>query len=135
MASIDKRSNYKVAKAFSPALINSSTTTAGTKFDTAGYEAVTLIMECGVVAAGAVTPLVEDSADNSTFAPVDDTFLVGLEAAAAAVLLATGAVATIGYVGKKRYVRLSFVSDGTTNLTVGATVILDAANQKPAAVS
>ena len=121
--------------AFSTALINTATTTNGAKLDLAGFESCTFSMHCGVVTAGAVTPLVEDSDDNTTFAPVTDTFLIGTEAAAAAALLATGAVATIGYVGKKRYARLSYVSDGTTNLTVGATAIKEAAHEKPASVS
>lgn len=135
MSSRDKRTNMAAVKAFSTALINSSTTTAGSKLDLAGFESCTFVMFCGVVTAGAVTPLVEDSADNTTFAPVSDTFLVGTEAAAAAVLLATGAVATIGYIGHKRYVRLSYVSDGTTNLTTGAVAIKECAHNSPAAVS
>ena len=135
MSSIDKRTNMAAVLGFSTALINSATTTNGAKIDLAGFESCTFAMHCGVVTAGAVTPLVEDSADNITFAPVADTFLIGTEAEAAAVLLATGAIATIGYVGKKPYVRLSYVSDGTTNLTAGATVIKEAAHEKPASVS
>ena len=135
MASRDKRSSIAVVKAFSPALINTATTTVGTAIDLQGFDSCTFVIAEGVKTAGAVTPLVEDSADNSTYAAVSDTFLIGTEAAAAAVLVATDAVATIGYVGHKRYVRLSLVSDGTTNLTIGATAIKDIAHNQPAAVS
>lgn len=133
MSSRDFRSNMGAVVAFSTALVNTDTTTAGAKLDLIGFESCTFVLQAGVVTAGDAQLLIEDSADNTTFAAVSDTFLIGTE-----VLTnvdGTGEITTIGYVGKKRYVRASIVSDNSANLTCGAIAVKEAAHEKPASVS
>ena len=118
MSSIDLHSTIFCYNALSNATINSDTTTVGAIIDTAGYESCEFIIKSGTRTDGTFTPLIQDGDDSglSDAAAVSDTFLVGTEAAAA--ITASNALGRIGYVGKKRYVRLSIVS---TSVTTGCT--------------
>lgn len=103
--------------------INTDTTTDGEKIDTQGFYGITFVIFTGTVTLGDVTPLIQDSDDNTTFADVTDVFLVGTEAGAILEAADDDSVSSIGYVGKKRYVRLSLVSDNSANLVVGAVAL------------
>jgi len=118
MSSIDLHSQIFCANALSNATIATDTTTVGAIIDTAGYESLEFIIKSGTRTDGTFTPLIQDGDDSglSDAAAVSDTFLVGTEAAAA--ITASNALGRIGYVGKKRYVRLSIVS---TSVTTGCT--------------
>lgn len=130
MASYDQKTSLKALKALNIASIATSTTTAGSSIDTKGFESLTLFVELGARTDGTFLPLVQDSDDNSTFADVVDTFLIGTEAEAS--LNTANTVKSIGYVGKKRYVKLSIVSSAVTSgATVSATAILSNANKRP----
>ena len=130
MASYDQKTSLKAIKALNIASIATSTTTAGSSIDTKGFESLTLFVELGARTDGTFLPLVQDSDDNSTFADVVDTFLIGTEAEAS--LNTANTVKSIGYVGKKRYVKLSIVSSAVTSgATVSATAILSNANKRP----
>lgn len=125
MSQFDSASQMAASVALNTASISSSTTTNGNIIDTQGYNALTLILSVGSRTDGTYTPLVRhgDAADLSDVADVDDADLVGTEALAA--ISASNTVKKIGYVGNKRYVRLSVVSTSvTTGATVGATAIL-----------
>lgn len=118
------------------AAISTDTTTAGTIIDTRGYEAVEFIFFSGARTDGTYTPLIEESDDSglSGSNAVADEDLLGTEAAAA--ISAANTVKRIGYVGHKRYVRLSVVSTGTSSgATVGAVAILGRANVRPTAAN
>lgn len=130
MASEDLRSNITVQNAFNTQTISSDTTTNGVIIDTAGYEGLTFVIKAGAVTAGDVTPLIQDGEDSglSDAANVADDFLIGTEAAAQ--IDAANEVFTIGYVGKKRYVRLSLVSANSANLVVGGEAILSDARHE-----
>lgn len=102
---IDERS------AFDAAAIASDTTTVGNIIDTAAHESLEFIMQLGTVTTGDFTLLLEES---------DDSGLAGSNVVAAADILGALVVTTasdqltrVGYVGKKRYVRASIVSDNT----------------------
>lgn len=131
MASQDLHSNIDERNAFDTQLINTSTTTVGEIIDTQGYESIEFIFKAGVVSAGDITPILEDGDDSalSDEAVVTSTFRLG----ALVALDATDGITRFGYVGKKRYVRLSALSDGTTDLTVGGTAILSAPHDAPVA--
>ena len=132
MASYDQKTSLKALKALNIASIATSTTTAGSSIDTKGFESLTLFVELGARTDGTFLPLVQDSDDNSTFADVVDTFLIGTEAEAS--LNTANTVKSIGYVGKKRYVKLSIVSSSVTSgATVSATAILSNASKRPVA--
>ena len=117
-----------------PRPISSSTTTNGVIIDTQGYNALTYLLNVGARTDGTYTPLVRhgDAADLSDVADVDDSDLVGTEANAA--INTANTVKKIGYVGNKRYVRLSVVSTSVTSgATVGATAVLGRPDVGPAA--
>jgi len=130
MASYDQKTSLKAVKAFNIASITASATTAGSSIDTKGFESLTLFVELGARTDGTFLPLIQDSDDNSTFADVIDQFLIGTEAEAS--LNTANTVKSIGYVGKKRYVKLSIVSSAvTTGATASATAILANASKRP----
>lgn len=131
MASQDMHNNIDERIALNTQVIASDTTTAGVIIDTQGYESVEFIVQAGVVTAGDVTPLLEDGDDSglSDAAAVAADFRLG-----SLVLLDTSNTLTrFGYVGKKRYVKLSVVTANSANLTVGGTVILSNPRTAPVA--
>jgi hypothetical protein len=130
MASYDQKTLLKPVKALNITAITSSTTTAGSSIDTKGFESLTLFVELGARTDGTFLPLVQDSDDNINFVDVADQFLIGTEAEAQ--INTANTIKTIGYVGKKRYVKLSIVSTAVGGgATVSATGILANASVKP----
>jgi len=133
MSSIDLHSQIFCYNALSNATIATDTTTVGAIIDTAGYESCEFIIKSGTRTDGTYTPLIEESDDSgmSGATAVSDTFLVGTEAAAA--ITASNALGRIGYVGKKRYVRLSIVSTSVTSgcTAFGAVAVLGNARTQP----
>jgi hypothetical protein len=133
MSSIDLHSQIFCYNALSNATIATNTTTVGAIIDTAGYESCEFIIKSGTRTDGTYTPLIQDGDDSglSDAAAVSDTFLVGTEAAAA--ITASNALGRIGYVGKKRYVRLSIVSTSVTSgcTAFGAVAVLGNARTQP----
>lgn len=121
----DLKNNIGASSAFDTQLINSSTTTDGNSIDLKGYDSCTFVIQTGVVTAGAVTVVLEESATgdfSGEETAVADADLIGTELLA--VVDTTSEVKTLGYIGDKRYVRFTLVSDGTTNLTVGVAAVL-----------
>jgi len=130
MATYDQKTSLKPVKALNIAVINSNATTAGNSIDLIGFEACTFVVELGARTDGTFLPLIQDSDDNSSFVNVDDQFLIGTEAEAS--LNTSNTVKSIGYVGKKRYVKLSLVSSAVTSgATASATAILGQSAVKP----
>ncbi len=134
MASVDLKNNIKTLSAFNSASITSSTTTAGNVIATAGYESLTFDNSIGTRTDGTYTPLIEDcdTVDGSFIAVADD-FLIGTEAEAA--ISASNTHSTIGYVGKKAFVKFSWVSSSVTSGSTGckSSAILGAAKHNPVA--
>jgi hypothetical protein len=131
MGQRDLHDNIDERVALNTQLINTDTTTAGVIIDTQGYESVEFIVQAGVVTAGDVTPLIEDG-DNvalSDAAVVAADFRLG----SLVLLDTTNDITRFGYVGKKRYVRLSAVTATSANLTVGGTVVLGHPHSAPVA--
>lgn len=133
MASRDLKNNIKVLNALNIASISSNTTTAGVEIDTQGYESVTFEIITGARTDGTVTPLIQESDTSGSYSgSVDDNDLVGLEADAA--LSTAHSRSRIGYIGTKRYVKLSLVSTAVTSgLTAGGSVILGNPKSAPVA--
>jgi hypothetical protein len=112
----DLHNNIKVVPALTPrAAIATDTTTVGTAVDLQGYESCEFLIASGVLTDGSYTPLIEESDDNSSYSAVADADLLSTEAAEAFALTDDAEVHKIGYVGHKRYVRLSLVSATTTS--------------------
>ena len=133
MASRDLKNDIKILKALNIAAISTNTTTVGEEIDTQGYESVTFEIITGARTDGTVTPLIQETDTSGSYSgSVDDDNLVGLEADAAISVLHSRS--RIGYIGTKRYVKLSLVSTSvTTGLTAGASVILSDAKHLPVA--
>ena len=133
MASRDLKNNIKIANALNIASISTNTTTAGVEIDTQGFESVTFEIITGARSDGTVTPLIQESDTSGSYSgSVDDDNLIGLETDAA--LSAAQSRSRIGYIGTKRYVKLSLVSTSvTTGLTAGASVILGNPKSAPVA--
>ena len=133
MASVDLKNGIKIVNGLNIAAITTNTTTLGVEVDTQGYESVTIEVMLGARTDGTVTPLLQETDVAGSYSgSVADEDLVGLEADAALSTLHTRS--RFGYVGKKRYVRLSLVSTGvTTGLTAGASVILGSPRSAPVA--
>ncbi len=114
MRDIYNRTNVKVA--VDNATIASDTTTVGNIIDRKGAESLMFVMIAGTITDGAYLPLVEHGDDSglSDAAAVPDAQLIGTEAEAAFALADDDETHKIGYVGDKRYVRLSIVSSATT---------------------
>lgn len=124
----DLHNNITPAVAKTIAAITTDTTTAGAIIDTKGYGAVEFIMMSGTITDGTYTPLIQEGDDSglSDAVAVSDDNLFGTEAGVAFVAADDNTVKRIGYrVGKYRYVRLNYVSTGTTSGgTLGAIAVL-----------
>ena len=112
----------------------------GAVIDMQGAAGLEYVLQVGAYTDGNVTPLVEDSDNGTDFTAVADTFLLdnvwvvatedgtavadtfllGTEAGAA---LTAAGVSKIGYIGSKRYVRLTAVTAAGSTLSVGASAI------------
>jgi hypothetical protein len=133
MASVDLKNNIKSLNALNIQAITTNATTAGVEIDTQGFDSVTFEILTGARTDGTVTPLIQESDTSGSYSgSVADEDLIGTEADAA--LSAAQSRSIIGYVGKKRYVKLSLVSTVVTSgLTAGASAILGSAKHNPVA--
>ncbi len=130
MASMDVGTSSLGVNAFDNQSITSDTTTVGNIIDSQGAEGLEFYIQSGTLNDGNFLPLIEDgdAANLSDASPVSDTFLIGTEADATFTDSAdNNKVKQIGYVGKKRFVRLSLVSTSTT----GANFLSSTAVQMP----
>lgn len=131
MASQEIHNDVSTLIARNVAAITSNTTSAGNIIDTRGFDALQFVLFTGARTDGTYTPLIEesDASDMSGSNPVADENLIGTGIStgqeAAAAISTANAETRIGYVGSRRYVRLSVVSTGVTSgATVGALAIL-----------
>lgn len=126
MAVFDTHNDVLQKVAFNIATVNTDATTTGNIIDTLGFEALEFMLLAGTLTAGTFTPLIEES-DNADFsgsnAVIDDD-LLGTEADAAFAATDDNEAKRVGYVGKKRYVRLSIVSASSANGVIGALAVL-----------
>jgi hypothetical protein len=132
MASFDMHNEIFAVIARNTAAISTNTTTAGVIIDTKGYEGLEFLIQSGARTDGSYLPLIEESDDSGMAGAVAvaDEDLLGLEVDA--TIAAANTVKRIGYVGHKRYVRLSLVSTGvTTGATLGAVAILSRGIMRP----
>lgn len=130
----DLFNNVVIKNALNTQEIATDTTTAGVIIDTAGFESLTFAVQSGTLTDGSYTVLIQEG-DNSSLTDataVADADLLGTEAGASFALADDNKVTKIGYLGTKRYVRLSIVSAGTTTGgTLGAVAILGHARYNP----
>ena len=127
MAQFDIHTRLLGVPALNPQTISSDTTTAGAIIDMQGYEALEFFIQSGTITTGVFTPLLQHGDDSglSDVATVPSDFVLGTIADATFTVAAAddNAVKKIGYVGKKRYVRLSIVTTSTGNGAIGAIAV------------
>lgn len=133
-SSVDIHNETTPQVALTTQAISTDTTTAGAIIDTQGFAANEFVMLSGTLTDGTYTPLIEEGDDSglSDAAAVSDTFLTNTEASAAFAATDDDTVKAIGYVGHKRYIRLSIVSASTsTGGTMSAICMQGAQFRKP----
>lgn len=116
MVQRDNHHNVKASSALDTQAITSDTTTAGNIIDTKGFESLEFVIQAGTLTDGAYAVLIEEGDDSglSDAAPVADADLLGTELLAGFAATDDDKVSRIGYLGSKRFARLSLVSTGTT---------------------
>lgn len=108
----DLHNNIKASRGLSPvAAVTDNTAFTSEIIDTANFGSCEFVWIAGSIADADVTftVLVEDgdNSDLSDNAAVDDAYLLGTESGAAPLLGSDNKVGKIGYVGPKRYVRVT----------------------------
>jgi hypothetical protein len=114
--------------------ITTDTTTVGVIIDTAGFTILELLVISSILAGGVYTSILEHGDDSglsdAAAVPVDEVL-------GSAVFTSSGVdnfkVKHIGYIGGKRYVRLSIVSVGAISGTLGALSVLGGSSHQPTA--
>ena len=101
----------------SPLSIEATTPIVSQSLDTKGFMAVSLMFATGTLTDLVATVLIEDSPDDVVYTAVADSFLIGnLEANLALAITNDDEVASIGYRGDERFVRVT-VTPTTATVT------------------
>lgn len=130
---MDLHHSIKVSVGLTSQTISTDTTTLGAIIDMQGFESCEFVLISGTITDGAyaVTLLEEDAAGMGAATAVSSDHQLG---DADFALTDDDAAKRIGYIGKKRYVRLSIVSSATTSGGVFAGVCIQgAAKSQPVA--
>ena len=129
MAEYDLVSRLKVVPTIAVASHDAIAT--GADVDTKGFESVMIERTCGALGGGTAGFIVEHADDDGagspdTYTAVADADLIGTEAdLLAADTVDDGLVATLGYIGKKQWVRVKLTEDVTmTTCLLGVNVVL-----------
>lgn len=117
--------------------ITDNTAQVGTVVDRLGFDSLTYVIITGTLADAdaTFTVLLEESdASGSGFAAVDDKDLLGTEALASFTFASDGVCRKLGYIGNKRYTRLTITPASNTGAApMAAIAILGAALSAPTA--
>lgn len=135
---MDLHNNIHVKAAIAPAVLTDNTAQVSAIIDRQGYESLEFVLAYGTLADAdvTVTILVEDgdAANLADAAAVADTCLLGTEALAGSTFADDGEPRKIGYVGNKRYVRLTATpANNTGNLPIAALALLGNPRHAPTA--
>ena len=118
-----------------PIVVSDNTAAVGTVIDRLGFESLTYAILTGTLADADATfaVLLEESDEDDTgFTAVVDTDLIGTEAAAGFTFADDGETRKIGYVGSKRFTRLTITPTGNAgSAPIAAMAILADAHDRP----
>lgn len=134
----DLMNNIQLKRVISPAAaVTDNTAFVGQVVDKRGYDSLTYAIATGSLADAdaTFTVLLEESdASGSGFAAVDDKDLLGTEALASFTFADDDKVFKIGYIGNKRYTRLTITpANNTGNVFISAVAVLGHPALAPAA--
>jgi hypothetical protein len=133
---VDLFNNLEVRRAISPVQVTDNTAEVGEIIDMANRESLLFVIGIGTLvdADATFTVLVEDG-DNASLtdnAAVADAFLLGTEANASFTFANDDEVRKIGYIGPKRYVRMTITPASNTGLAdLSVVAVLGGARVKP----
>jgi len=130
MLGFDLKNNIKPLNGLNTQVISSDTTTAGEVIDTAAYNSLAAVLKTGVVTAGDVQLIIEESdVAGSGFVAVASDYLDGT--LLSTNISASNGISIIGVNATKRYVKISVLTANSANLTVGCSVLLGTPNIIP----
>lgn len=134
----DMMSNIHTARAIAPVSVSDNTAQVSQIIDMQGYSSLTFLILTGSIADADATfvTLVEhgDAANLSDAAAVPDAQLVGTEVLASFQFDDDNETRKIGYVGTKRYVRLTITPANNASAAVlGAVALMGHPDLKPTA--
>lgn len=127
----NKSEDYRLKPLWAPAAsITDNTAQVSAIIDTAGFRGCTLALQVGSWSdADATSVILVEDGDNvllSDAAAVADANLIGTEAGMAPTFANDNTVCKIGYIGAKRYVRVTFTPAANTGaLFISGIAILD----------
>ena len=132
----DEMNNLETRRAISPHQVSDTTAAVSQIIDTANFSTLTFVITTGTLAAAdaTFTLLVEDgdASDLADNAAVIDAELVGTEAGADFIFSDDDSVSKIGYIGAKRYVRITITPVANTGAAdFGAVAILTGGRKGP----
>lgn len=124
----DMAHSISVQKVIAPVVVSDNTAQVGTVIDRLGYESLTYVIATGTLADADMTATVlleESDSEGSGFSAVADADLIGTEAAAGFQFDDDGETRKLGYVGNKRYTRLTLTPSGNSgSAPIAAVAIL-----------
>lgn len=110
------------------------TTTPGTAVDTRGYDAVEVLLTLGEYADDSHVLTIEDSSDGQVFTPAAAADIIGDWPDTLDDDTHDEGTIRVGYIGARRYVRVSTAVTGTgTGSPYGAVIVLGLPKQAPVA--
>ena len=133
----DLASDIAVRAVFPPAVVSDNTAAVGTVIDRQGFDSLAYVIATGILADAdaTFTVLLEESdASGSGFTAVADADMIGTEAAASFTYANDGVVRKLGYIGHKRYTRLTITPAANSgSAPLAAVAVLGCAAARPAA--
>jgi hypothetical protein len=133
----DLASNIAIRRAISPVIVADNTAAVGQVVDGLGYDSMAYVITAGTIADAdaSFAVLVEHSDDDdSGFVAVPDTDLIGTEADAGFDFDDDNGTGKIGYVGPKRFTRLTITPSGNSgNAAIAAVAVLGHPHHAPVA--
>lgn len=133
----DFASNIAIRPVIAPVVVGDNTAAVGTVIDRLGFESLTYGIVTGTLADADATFAVlleESDASGSGFTAVADVDMIGTEADAGFNFADDGEIRKLGYIGHKRYTRLTVTPTGNSgSAPIAAVAILGHANKRPVA--
>jgi hypothetical protein len=136
----DSFHSLAVRPVIAPAANNDLGTTplVGAVIDKSGFESLLYLIQTGTLSDANATYAVlleESDEDDTNFAPVADEDLLGTEADAGFTFGDDGETRKIGYIGNKRYTRLTITPTGADDgdSPIAAVAVLGHAHDRPVA--
>ncbi len=133
----DLANNLAVRAVIAPVVVSDNTALVGAVIDRRSFQGLTYVIATGVLADAdaTFTVLLEESDQaGSGFTAVADADLIGTEAGAGFIFSDDGAVRKLGYIGGRRYTRLTITpAANAASAPISAVAILGHATNRPAA--